>query len=175
MSGNTALLVIDVQVAMFNESDPVFQGELLLTRIQKLIAEARSKGIPIFYIQHNSRAGTPLEHGTTGWHIHQAIAPEHDDIVIQKKTPDSFYQTSLQQELDSRGIRKLVLTGIQTEVCVDTTCRNAYSLGYHVTLIRDAHSTWNTEELTAAQIINHHNRVLSWFSDHKSSDEDVFE
>lgn len=175
MSTNNALLIIDVQVLMFDEADPVYQGELLLAKIQKLITDARSKGVPIFYIRHNAGPGTPLELGTPGWDIHPSIAPISTDIIIEKETPDSFYKTTLQQELDSRGITKLILTGIQSEICVDTTCRRAFSLGYHVTLVKDAHSTWNTDGLTASQIINHHNNVLRWFSSTKNSDEIVFE
>ncbi|NMC12554.1 MAG: hypothetical protein GYA34_06690 [Chloroflexi bacterium] len=54
---------------------------------------------------------------------------------------------------------------------MDTTCRRAYSLGYDVTLIKDAHSTWNTDVLEAPQIIAHHNQVLEgWFVKLKSTD-----
>jgi nicotinamidase-related amidase len=54
-------------------------------------------------------------------------------------------------------------------VCVDTTCRRAFSLGYKVTLAQDAHSTWKTDHPTASQIIEHHNRVLRWFANLKDS------
>ena len=66
--------------------------------------------------------------------------------------------------MQTRGIGHLIIAGIQTEYCVDTTCRRGCSLGYEVTLVEDAHSTWDTEHLTASQIIDHHNQVLSgWF------------
>jgi nicotinamidase-related amidase len=175
MSTNSGLLIIDVQAGVFNETDPVFQGEILLTKIQNLIVKARSKGAPIFYIQHNARRGKPLEPGKPGWSIHPSIAPRSEDTIIEKKTPDSFFETTLQQELDKKGIQKLIITGIQSELCVDTTCRRAFSLGYQVILVKDAHSTWNTKDLTASQIINHHNDVLQWFSSSKNSDDNVFE
>lgn len=54
-------------------------------------------------------------------------------------------------------------------MCIDTTCRRAFSLGYKVTLVSDAHSTWNSQVITAQQIINHHNSVLRWFADVYSS------
>jgi len=68
-----------------------------------------------------------------------------------------------------------VLAGIQSDLCVDTTCRRAYSLGYKVTLVKDAHSTWNTNELIAVQIINHHNNIMKWFADVRVTDEILFE
>jgi nicotinamidase-related amidase len=126
MSDNTALLVIDVQLGMFDKSDP-------------------------------------------------AIAPSQDGLVIHKRHPDSFQETELQHELKERGIEYLVIAGIQTEYCVDTTCRRAYSLGYDVILVQDGHSTWDSEPLDASQIIAHHNNVLGgWFTRLQPAREIVF-
>ncbi|WP_179133909.1 cysteine hydrolase family protein [Halobacillus massiliensis] len=160
-----ALLIIDVQNGMYQEGHVVHEGERLLHNLKELIAKARAAGSPVFYIQHNAPAGTPLENGTNGWEIHPEIAPTLQDPVIQKNTPDSFFNTSLDEELKKQRIEHLVVTGIQSEVCVDTTCRRAFSLGYKVTLVSDTHSTWGAEEISAQQIINHHNRVLRWFAD----------
>jgi nicotinamidase-related amidase len=89
-------------------------------------------------------------------------------VVVQKHHPDAFQDTNLRRELESKSIERLIITGIQTEYCVDTTCRRAYSLGYDVTLVKDAHSTWSTDHLTAPQIIAHHNAVLGgWFAELK--------
>jgi len=163
-----ALLVIDVQIGMFNESNPVFQGEFFLNKITEFISKARIEGIQIIYIQHNAREGKLLETGKLGWMIHPRISPMDNDIVIRKNTPDAFYNTNLQEELDSKGINELMITGIQTEICIDTTCRRAFSLGYNVTLVSDLHSTWDTS-LSASQIIEHHNSILRWFSVVKAS------
>ncbi|GAA0344005.1 cysteine hydrolase family protein [Bacillus carboniphilus] len=158
-----ALLIIDVQNGMFLKGYEVFNGENLIHNIKTLISKARSTHTPIFYVQHNEGEGEPLETGTIGWEIHPEIAPEEGDVVIQKTTPDSFFKTPLDEELKKRGIEHLIITGIQTDLCVDTTCRRAVSEGYKITLVSDAHSTWPSEELTAQQIINHHNGTLRWF------------
>jgi len=113
--------------------------------------------------KNNGRSGDPDEYGSAGWKMHPSIAPIEGDVLIQKKTPDAFHETNLRNELESREIRKLVVAGLQTEYCVDTTCRRAFSLGYEVTLVKDAHSTWGTSTLSAEQIIEHHNNVLSGF------------
>lgn len=166
-----ALLVIDVQKGMFLEGNMVYKGDGLLHKISSLIVRARSSKIPILYVQHNAPAGKPLEHGTEGWEIHSDIKPHEEDVIIQKTTPDSFFNTPLEEELKKRGIEHLVISGIQSEVCVDTTCRRAFSMGYKVTVVSDAHSTWDSGSLTAQQIIDHHNLVLRWFADvYPSSD-----
>ncbi|MCM3636160.1 cysteine hydrolase [Sporosarcina luteola] len=159
-----ALVVIDVQNAMFMEEDPVYQGGVLIQNIKDLIAKARSNETPIFFIQHNEGMGQPLENGTFGWEIHPELAPGEQDTIIQKTTPDSFHKTDFEEHLQHRKVENLVLAGIQTDICVDTTCRRAFSMGYHVTLVADAHSTWNSGSLSARQVIDHHNRVLKWFA-----------
>jgi len=172
MSNGTALIVIDVQNGMFTEDDPVYQGEGLLATIGDLIAKARAAQVPVIYVQHNGRPGDPLEPGSAGWPIHPAIAPAAGEPVVGKTTPDSFHKTSLQEELATRGITRLVVAGIQTECCVDTTCRRASSLGYETTLVRDAHSTWDSRTLSATQIIAHHNDALDgWFVTPKPASE----
>jgi nicotinamidase-related amidase len=175
MSNDTALLVIDVQNGMFAADDPVYQGAGLLETIGELLAKARAAQVPVIYIQHNGGPGDSLEPGSAGWPIHPAIAPAVGEPVIQKATPDSFHETRLQAELEARGIVKLTIAGIQTECCIDTTCRRAASLGYQTTLVRDAHSTWDSRTLSAAQIIAHHNDALNgWFVTPKPASEIAF-
>ncbi len=174
MAGRTALVIIDVQLGMFDASEepPVPGGERLLENIRSLIDEA---WVPVIYVQHCEAGGT-LEEGTEGWKIHPSIAPLEGDLVVKKRTPDSFLDTVLREELGSRNIEDLVLTGLQTECCIDTPCRRAFSLGYDVTLVKDAHGTWDKDDISAARIIAHHNEVLgSWFATAMNANDIWFE
>ena len=101
---NTALLVVDVQVGMFEESDPVYRGEELLATIGRLIARARAAGVPVLYVQHSGSDGHPLHPQAPGWPIHPAIAPEGGELIIHKRHPDACQDTDLQRELEARGI-----------------------------------------------------------------------
>ncbi len=139
---------------------PVYGGKELLARVASLLSKARAAQVPIFFVQHNGGKGHPLEPGTAGWPIHPAIVPLQRDVVIQKLFSDSFKDTPLHHQLQTLGVSRLIVAGIQTEFCVDTTCRRAFSLGYDVTLVSDAHSTWDTSVLSADQIIAHHNKTL---------------
>jgi nicotinamidase-related amidase len=158
----TALVVIDTQIGMFETPGlpPVPNGERLLENIEGLLRGARDAGTTVVHVRHADGPGHPLERGTKGWPIHPRVAPGDGEPIVDKETPDSFLQTTLQNELESRGIGRLVLAGMQTEYCVDTTCRRAFGLGYDVTLAADAHGTWGDEGLTAAQIVAHHNEVI---------------
>lgn len=174
-----ALLIIDVQVGLVKLIPTEIQAGVL-SRIETLLSRARASGTPVIYIQHDGPKGHPLETHTKGWEIHASIKPLDSELVIRKRESDSFFETTLQQELEKRRITRLIIGGGMTEYCVDTTCRRATSLGYDVTLSRDAHLTRDNGVLTAANIIAHHNFVLDDFGagDHvikaKPTDEIVF-
>ncbi|WP_369903330.1 cysteine hydrolase family protein [Bacillus manliponensis] len=158
-----ALIVIDVQEAMY--TFPVHNGEVLLENLQYAIEQCRTHNIPVIFVQHNGEEGDPLEKGTTGWQIHSRIAPLQDETIVEKTTPDSFYKTSLGDVLREQEIEHLLICGMQTEYCVDTTVRRAFSEGFKITLIRDGHSTFDSDHLQADAIVAHHNRVLASFAD----------
>ncbi|WP_105616118.1 cysteine hydrolase family protein [Vallitalea okinawensis] len=173
--GNSALVIIDVQVGIFNIANyPIYNEKELLENIKKLIMEAREKEIPIIYVQHHHDEGGILQYGSEVWQVHQDIKPKEGDIIVHKNKPDSFQDTTLKDELEQRNISHLIMTGLQTEYCVDTTCRRAFSLGYDVSLVKDGHSTIDST-LKASQIIEHHNKVLGdWFADVKLTEEIKF-
>lgn len=159
-----ALLVIDVQEGM--EPYTAHDGKGVVSRIAELIGRARSAGTKVIYVQHDGGAepGHPLARGTPGHAIHHAIAPRAGETVIGKTQCSSFLGTGLDETLKASGIDHLIVCGMQTEFCVDTTVRSAHEHGYKVTLVSDAHSTGDTAALSAKDIVAHHNRTLANFA-----------
>jgi nicotinamidase-related amidase len=155
----SALLIIDAQVGLMDAEDPDCRAAL--ERIAVLAERARAASAPIIYMQHDGGPQHPLNPAAPGWPISPLVAPQPSEPVLRKTASDSFYETSLQRELDARGVRRLVVAGAVTEFCVDTTCRRAASLGYDVTLAADAHETGNSAGLTAEQKIAYHNAILT--------------
>ncbi len=175
MEQEAALLIIDVQNGLFTiEGFPIYQEDILISNLQLLIKKARQAKVPIFYIQHNDPKGKRLENSTKNWKIRSEITPKSEDIIIQKLNSDSFLNTSLEEELKKRKITRLVIAGLATPMCIDTTVRSAVSHGYDVVLIQDAHSTIDSEVLNAEQIITHHNDILQWFSTLQKAEEFEF-
>ncbi|MHA1975915.1 MAG: cysteine hydrolase family protein [Candidatus Hodarchaeales archaeon] len=158
-----SILVLDLQVGNFTGSSPIFQGEVLLENTQKILQIVRKRGVKVIYIQNMGGKGDPDEVGSDGWEIHPKIKPKDKDTIIQKTTPDSFHKTKLHKILQSMNVNSLIVLGLQTEYCIDTTIRRAFTLEYEVTLVKDCHSTWHSQELSASQIINHHNSVLGGY------------
>ncbi|WNS45087.1 cysteine hydrolase family protein [Paenibacillus sp. MMS20-IR301] len=156
----TALLVIDVQEAMFSYPGmSLYEGEQVLERIASLIAKARSAGTPVIYIQHTEDEGEFVK-GTPAWEINSHIAPLAGERVIEKTTPDSFHLTGLQPELERLGVNELYLCGMQTDYCVNATSRRASALGYSTVLVKDAHSTFDNDTHSGEEIVNQHNQDL---------------
>ncbi len=159
----SALAIIDVQIGLVKLIPPEVRDRVL-PKIKVLLSQARSSGMPVFFIQHDGPKGHPLEAETPAWAIHPSILPRSGEPVIRKTASDAFFETRLADELQRAEIGHLIISGAMTEYCVDTTCRRAVTLGYDVTLAADAHLTRDTADLTAAQIIAHHNSLLDGFA-----------
>ncbi len=155
----TALLIIDVQQALCSGVCEAFDARQVIQRINTVARKARAAGALVVLIQHEAASG-PLVHGSAGWALAEGLAVLPTDHRLRKTATDSFHNTGLQALLAAHGASKLVICGLQSEFCVDTTTRRALGLGYPVTLVSDGHSTMSNKVLSAAQIIAHHNTTL---------------
>jgi nicotinamidase-related amidase len=159
----TALVVIDVQLAMVDEfpDDPAaFRRDELLANINTLLDSARESGAKVIYVRHLEPGYELMRPGHPGFEVHPAIAPLPTETVIDKTACDAFCGTELESLLRDAGVTHLAVCGMQTDFCVDSSSRSALHRQFNVTLASDAHTTWDNSVLTAEQIINHHNEVL---------------
>lgn len=154
-----ALLVIDVQRALCEGPEAAFEADTVIARIDRLAAQARQAGCPVIFVQHQGRDGY-LEHGTEGWALPPALHTAADDHFVGKTTPDAFNGTALPALLSSLDVHELVICGMHTEFCVDTTVRRALAHGYPVVLAGNAHTSNGNVHLSPAQVIAHHNITL---------------
>lgn len=159
MTPDTAVIVIDVQQALCAGESAVWDGAGTIARINQVTARARKCGAPVVVVQHEEAHGA-FQHGSAGWQLAQGLQVEPSDLRVGKTTPDAFWKTDLQARLRALGVTRLVVCGMQTEFCVDTTTRAALRHGYPVTLVRDGHTTVGNAALQAPHIIAHHNATL---------------
>jgi nicotinamidase-related amidase len=155
----SALLVIDVQKFLCTGQWAAFEIDRVIGSINDVAAKARAAGAPVVFIQHEDDG--PLGVEGEGWQLDERLQVRPEDLRVRKTTCDSFHKTQLQALLQSHGADRLVVCGLQSDFCVDTTVRRALGLGYPVTLVADAHSTVANGVLTAAQIVAHHNVTLA--------------
>ncbi len=155
-----AVLVIDVQRCLCEGEYATFDSSGIIDRINLVTSRARVAGALVVIIQHESKSG-PLTHGSQGWQLAPELDTATTDTLLRKTAADSFHRTNLDALLKEHDITELVICGMQTDFCVDTTTRRALALGYPVVLVCDGHTTLNNRHLSAAQIIEHHNETLS--------------
>ena len=111
-----------------------------------LIAAAHQQGNRVIYVQHiASENASFFRRGTPGAKLYGELPIREDDTVIQKHYPNSFRNTPLQAVLDQSGAKELLICGAMTHMCIDTTVRAGYDLGYDIRLVGDACATRDLE------------------------------
>lgn len=143
---NQALILIDIQNDYFPGGAMELVGSPAAgTQAGKLLRAFRQKKLPLVHIQHiSTRPGaTFFVPNTPGVKIHASVAPEAGETVIQKNFPNGFRETPLLEHLRKQQITRLVLAGMMTQMCVDSTTRAAADLGFQCTLAHDACATRN--------------------------------
>ncbi len=174
-----ALLIIDIQ----NDYFPGGKMELenateAAKKASEILNYFRKNNLPVFHIQHESvREGASFFlPGTEGQKINDHVKPQENEIIIVKNFPNSFIQTGLYEKLQERNIKKLVITGMMTFMCVDATARAAKDLGFHCTLIHDATAAraleFNGQKVTAKEVKTSFLAALSMTCDAVKSCED---
>ncbi|HHA1840456.1 TPA: cysteine hydrolase family protein [Enterobacter asburiae] len=161
MISDNALLIIDMQQGLFR--GPVFpcSADAVLANIRLLIANARHAQVPIFFARHVGPDDSPFSAQEPLTQLIPELDVKEQDIIFTKRYPSCFRDTELLRELNQRGIKQLVIAGMKTEFCVDTTSRAAPELGFRTVLISDAHTTMDNAHLSATDIIAHHNSTLA--------------
>lgn len=138
-----ALLVIDVQNEYFTGKLPISYPSGSLDNILQVMAIAHEQGMPIVVVRHTQpQADTPIfRQGSQEWQIHAEVAQRPYSFLIDKKVPGSFTDTQLETWLRNKGIDTVVICGYMTQMCCDTTARQASHLGFSVEFLSDATGT----------------------------------
>jgi nicotinamidase-related amidase len=155
----TALLIIDVQHALCTGPQSVAEAERTIANINLLSQRARAARAPVIVVQHEDDGA--MAHGNDGWQLAAGLQTTPQDVPLRKRGSDAYHHTDLQSMLKMRHISQLVVCGMQTDFCVESTVRRSLALGYPVTLAQDGHTTTDNGVLQAAQIVAHHNATLS--------------
>jgi nicotinamidase-related amidase len=155
----TALLVVDVQNAVV---DGAHRRDEVVSTIAGLVDRARRADVAVVWVRHHDEQ---LAHGSPGWQIVSELAPADGEPVIDKSFGDAFEDTGLEQTLAARRVGHLVVTGAETDACVRSTLHGAFTRGYDVTLVGDAHtagdkSAWGAPPVPA--VIAHTNLYWSF-------------
>jgi len=136
---NTALMVIDVQNG---NTAQAYDRDAVIANIGSLVDRARGEGVPIVWVQHSD---DNMVRGSEAWEYVPELSRQTSEPLVHKSFGDAFEDTDLEQVLAAASVGHVVVTGAQTDECIRCTIHGAFTRGYDVTLVGDAHTT---EDLT---------------------------
>jgi len=155
----TALLIIDIQNDYFPGGRMELEGSEAAGLEAKALLEAfRARKLPVIHVQHvSTRPGaTFFLPETDGVRIHENVRPAAGETVVTKHFPNAFRETGLADTLRGRGIDALVIAGMMSHMCIDTSTRAAADAGFACTLAHDACATrdlaFGDTKVPAAQV-----------------------
>jgi nicotinamidase-related amidase len=137
----SALVMIDCQNTYRDGVMQLVGVEPALAEAERLLKRARAAGIPIFHVMHDAGAGSPYDISAPIGQISDQVAPGAGEPVIVKHYPNAFVETELDTLLRNCGTKNLLLAGFMTHMCVNSTARGAFNLGYRPTVIGSATAT----------------------------------
>ena len=151
-ASQTALIVVDIQNEYYAGKDfrgqmVIPDGDKVLKNSQKLVSYAHQKGMPVYFVRHIAPKDSPLfAEGSVYAKFHQDLQPSARDAIITKATPSSFVGTDLDAQLKKKGIKKVIVIGLMTHMCISSTARDAVPLGYNVIIPEDATATRDLDD-----------------------------
>ncbi|MBA2650466.1 MAG: isochorismatase family protein [Legionella sp.] len=157
----TALLVIEMQNVFRNDLNLISDKQL--NNIKAIIEASEKAGVNIIYVRHNDSSeisrsmvnwwnGDKIEYGSEGWKMIDGF-DTNNKIIIDKNQYSAFFKTELDDVLQANNIEDVMIVGVMTNCCCETTARDAFMYGYRVFFISDATSTFS-EDLHIAALKN---------------------
>lgn len=137
----SALIIIDAQQTYREGVMQLENVETALANCASMLDRAREAGAPVFHIRHEAGPGTPYDTAAQIGQIAAPVTPRANEKVITKNYPSSFEKTTLDADLKALGVTDLVIVGFMTHVCVNSTARVAFNLGYRPTVVANATAT----------------------------------
>lgn len=162
---HAALLVVDMQRVFLNGSSKVQDAEAVMQRVGDLAHNFRQRGRPVIYTRHLHEDdgsdggnllwwwGSIIRESSEGGQLHPDVMPQEAEVVVRKNTYDAFAGTDLEARLEEMGVRDIVICGVMTNLCCETSAREAFCRGYRVKFVADATGT-AVDTMQIATLIN---------------------
>lgn len=150
------LLVVDTQdMIVTNE---LFQYETFVNNMKQLIHLARTKGTEIIYVRHDD--GFELTKGVKGFEIFEQFAPMNEEKIFDKHVNSAFRDTGLLEYLRSKNEDTIMITGLQTDYCIDATIKCGFEHGFEIVVPAYCNTTVDNEYMTAEQSYKYYNEKM---------------
>ena len=150
------LILIHIQNMYFCEGDyTLYEPERAGKKAAEILEKFRMENKPVIHVKHNFKVDA-MENGEYLLDFNEGVKPKKKEIIVSKNYPSAFLKTDLKKRLDKLKVDKLIIVGMMTHMCIDTTVRAAQNYGYKVTVIHDACTTkdlkWNGQTIYAQTV-----------------------
>ncbi len=153
------LLVVDTQKGITD--DRLFEFHRLVRQITELISAARSRGVEVIYVRHDDGPGSGFSSVDEEFEIYDAFAPVPGEKIFDKTVNNAFHEsTGLLGYLEMKGVRRVILTGLQTDFCIDATLKGGFDYGFKMIVPAYCNSTRDNLYMDAEETYRYFNEVL---------------
>ena len=152
------LLVIDVQKGITDER--LFEYEFFIKKTANLIETARKNGVEVIYVVHDDGLGSGFTKGCEDFEIADQIAPVENEKIYTKTINSSFGNSEFAEYLKQTGEKELMITGLQTNFCIDATIKSAFERGYKVIVPAGTNSTFDNDYMDAETTYRYYNEMM---------------
>ncbi|MFI1014999.1 isochorismatase family protein [Streptomyces sp. NPDC020965] len=147
-----ALVLVDAQHGFLTGAEAVPDAARLIDRLAGLLAAAREAGAVVVHLRNDGEPDAVDAPGSPGQELYFPVVDSPDEYLVGKEDDDGFAGTGLGELLEQRGVRRLVIAGMLSEMCVSATAHGAMEHGFAVILPHDAHATYGLDDLPAAVV-----------------------
>ena len=149
------LLVVDAQELI--TTDKLYMADRFIANVKQLIGEARANGVEVIYVRHDDGEGCELTKGKAGYEIYSGFAPATGEKIFDKRVNSPFRDTGLLEYLHSKGENDIIITGLQTDYCIDASVKCGFEHGFRVIVTNFANSTFDNEYMSAEKSYRYYN------------------
>lgn len=152
------LLVIDAQKAITNEK--LYKFETFVSNVKMLIKNARDNNVEVIYVRHDDGPDSVLAKGNEGFDIYEGFKPDNAEKIFDKSVNSPFKDSKLLEYLKAKGEKELIITGLQTDYCIDAAVKCGFEHGFHIIVPAHANTTFDNRFLTAEKSYEYYNRFM---------------
>lgn len=152
------LLVVDTQKLITNEN--LYQFDTFVSHEKELIKKAREKGIEVIYVRHDDGPNEELTKGKDGFEIYEGFQPMPGEKIFDKNVNSAFRGTGLLEYLQDKNEKEVIVTGLQTDYCIDATIKCGFEHGFKIIVPATTNTTVNNAFISAEQSYRYHNEFM---------------
>lgn len=152
------LLVIDAQKQITNGK--LYGFDMFVSNVRRLISAARANGVEVIYIRHDDGRESELTRGKEGFEIYEAFEPAPGEKIFDKTVNSAFHGTGLLEYLKEKQETDLMITGLQTDYCIDATVKCAFEHGFFVFVPAHANTTTDNSFMTGESSYRYYNEFM---------------